>query len=266
MHSNSVRRSATFLLAALLVLFAATSPAQQPALPASAAHPAQTQLQPAAAEVAVLKAQLATMQSFTDGLLATVHWSLGGVVVVAGLLVGFGWFSTLRLHDREIAALRNELAASLSAQSRATREALEAAATTKLDELTKSAKEDLSRTSEEKIDALKASLSHLAATLENLQTRTSFAAFQSEAWYWEVRGIRGNELTQYINILGLAVHESNSLRISQSLKRIEELLTAGTQVMPATITGIVKLLDSLPPEQSIHAEALRTALRAAKTY
>jgi hypothetical protein len=236
-----------------------------PALAASTGQPV-AQQQSQATEVAVLKAQLATMQFFTDRLLATVYWSLGAVVVVAGLLIGFGWFSSLSVNERDIASLRSELAANQNALSATTRDALEAAIAVKISEMAVTSKEYVTKTSEDLMRPVQASVSRLTSSLERLQTSTDYTKYRSVAWYWEARGVKGNELTQYINILELAVQEGDSFEISESLKKIQELLNAGTKVMSSTITKLVALLDSLPKEQSIHAEALREVLRTTKTY
>lgn len=48
------------------------------------------------------------MRRSEDRLLSTVHWSLGTVATLAIGLAVFGWWSASRVHQRDIAALRDE--------------------------------------------------------------------------------------------------------------------------------------------------------------
>jgi hypothetical protein len=56
-----------------------------------------------------LEAQLETIKHANDQLLGTVHWTLGVVVTIAALLVGYNWFSTFKTFDREKATLKEEI-------------------------------------------------------------------------------------------------------------------------------------------------------------
>ena len=59
--------------------------------------------------IAELRAQNRLMRDYDQRLLATVYWTLGSVVLLGGLLVGFGWNANSRSYERDRAALRQEL-------------------------------------------------------------------------------------------------------------------------------------------------------------
>src|SRR6266581_4289412 len=56
-----------------------------------------------------LRAQLELMRSFQDSLLSTVYWSLGVLLVIVAVLVGFGWFANFRVYQRDLEGLKREL-------------------------------------------------------------------------------------------------------------------------------------------------------------
>lgn len=264
-----VLRRLSLTLMLLIALASTASIAQsekpKPAIGAEVVQP-QTLLKTSTDESIVLKAQLATMQGLTDGMLATVHWSLGTVVLVASLLVGFGWFNNAKAHERELTSLRTELQGMIIAKSAESRESLEVLVQANLKEavatessVAKAIFEQRDRVHQKKIQGLESSL-------HETSTKVELWKLKSDARYWEFRGVPANELDQHIRILEWAVSQENGLEISESIKKIQAFLAAGTKVMVSTITDISGILDMLPRDQAIHAEALRLTLKSAKTY
>ncbi len=82
--------------------------------PASSPIPPSSQPRGDTLQVAVLRAQLATMRDHNDQLLATVFWALGTVAGLAVLLVGYNWFTQSRAYERDQVALRQALTDALS--------------------------------------------------------------------------------------------------------------------------------------------------------
>lgn len=58
---------------------------------------------------AVLQAQLDVMRDYTKHLLSTVYWSLGVIVTIVVLLIGFGWFANFKVYERDKIALQQQL-------------------------------------------------------------------------------------------------------------------------------------------------------------
>jgi hypothetical protein len=230
---------------------------------AAANPPAQP---PAVSEVAVLKAQLATMQSFTDGLLATVYWSLGAVVVLTVFLIGFNWFSSARMHQRDIAAIRSELEGTISTQAATLRGDLEKLASEKLKEISSASADHARQTTSGMVAPIQSELGELSKSIRGLQTKLEFATLQSEAWYWHFKDVKSNEFRYYQQILSLAEREKDPVQIATCLKKLSNLLAEGTKIHIIDITSLKALLDRLPSEYAIQAETLQSALRTAKTY
>lgn len=219
----------------------------------------------AAQDLAVLRAQLETMRSFTDGLLATVHWSLGAVVVVASLLVGFGWFNSARLHDRDIQAVRSEVAALVSAQGATLRTDIERTMKEGVSEVASSADDAARRVVTSIVSPLKKDAQDHAKALAKLRVEFYYAKHRAEARYWEWQGVKGNEVTQYVEMLGLALRQEDAFEISVATKGIDVLLPEVDDLHSSTVTELVSLLDRMPPEYSIQAERIRANLRRIRT-
>lgn len=61
-------------------------------------------------EIALLRAQLETVQSYTDSLLATVYWSLGTIATVVVVILGVNIVSGFVVSGRQRESIKHELA------------------------------------------------------------------------------------------------------------------------------------------------------------
>jgi hypothetical protein len=62
-----------------------------------------------AQKVEILKREIDTMKHYHDSLLATVYWSLAGVLGLAFVLIGSSWYTNYKIHESEKAQLREEV-------------------------------------------------------------------------------------------------------------------------------------------------------------
>lgn len=58
-------------------------------------------------QIEVLKAQVEVMKSYQDNFLSTVYWSLGGVVSIVFILVGYSWLTNFKNQEKEIQLLKD---------------------------------------------------------------------------------------------------------------------------------------------------------------
>src|SRR6266566_7550202 len=97
-----------------------------------------------------LRAQLELTRSFQADLLSTVYWSLGVVLVIVVLLVGFGWFANFRVYQRDLEGLKRELETFVAKAIAEVTTRLQTDLTSALT----TGKKDLENASSAKIDAL----------------------------------------------------------------------------------------------------------------
>lgn len=90
-----------------------------------------------AQEIIILRVQLAEMQKFQEQILTTVYWSLGALGTVAALLVGFGWWTNLRVYERDKQSLERELRSILLDGVRQSKEEQQKSVVDQFDELRK---------------------------------------------------------------------------------------------------------------------------------
>jgi hypothetical protein len=123
---------ASAALSVALACVTATTFGGEPTRPLTTAASQSQQTQPAAApdsaqraeqnrfvisqgiEIELLKAQLSDARGFQSDLLSTVYWSLGVVVGIVALLVGYNWFTNFKIYEREKASLLEELKTQLA--------------------------------------------------------------------------------------------------------------------------------------------------------
>jgi hypothetical protein len=68
-------------------------------------------------QVKLLETQLAEVRKYQDAILATVYWALGGIFVVVGLLLGFGWFANFKVYERDKDSLKAEVLSNVAKAS-----------------------------------------------------------------------------------------------------------------------------------------------------
>ena len=67
-------------------------------------------------------------------------------------------------------------------------------------------------------------------------------------------------------MLKIAIQMKSEIRISGSLEGLQTLLVGGAPIFHTEISNIIQMLSTLDPKFSVHAEAMRNALKTAKTF
>ncbi len=143
-----------------------------------------------AEEIAVLKAQVGMMQDFNQHILATVYWSLGVVVLLGGLLVGFGWFTNYKIHERELASLQQELSNLIESKTNAFSEKFTRSSRSDIKQLTEQAEKATALELKQATTSIRDELKNFSRSI----SRLNYEAEKSEMRYWELRGSNGNVL------------------------------------------------------------------------
>lgn len=244
-----------------------SQPAVQPSQPATRAETRSSEppLQ-ATAEIAVLKAQLATTKDFTEAMLSTVYWSLGTVCGIVLVLFGFNLYSNFSLHERDKAAIRSELSASMGAEFAKLRRELETQMGDKLEKLDESLTEKALTTAEALVKPVKIESASVKSSLRSLQKELNLLTIRSEARYWESQDVPANVFSQYMNLLRWGNKEKDSFQVSEALQKLREMSTPDLEVHVSDVTDLNAILNELPAEYAIHTELLKTALRTVRTY
>lgn len=76
----------------------------------------QKNLETANTQIEVLKAQVDVMKSYQDNFLTTVYWSLGAVLGIVVLLIGYNWFTNFKNQEKELQSLKNHIEQELIAK------------------------------------------------------------------------------------------------------------------------------------------------------
>jgi len=203
------------------------------------------------------------MQTYTDRLLTTVYFSLGAVVVVAGLLVGFGWYTSFRVHERDLAAIRNELTAAQQNDIQRLRLELTTSTQQGLTEISARSEETARKSVTASLVPLQAKVNGLASTVSSLESRLARLTFQAESWYWEHAGVKENQLRFELELLRLAHREKDDVEIPTRLQNLQSIVESGASLYSVDVSDIVAIIDQLPSQFAVNAEGLRNALRTA---
>lgn len=249
-----MRRSDLLLLAFLI--FAADPISGQVPPDAGAVTRASTQIQsPAAPDstVVALRAQLVLMERYDQRLLATVYWSLGGVVTIAVLLIGFGWFANNRVYERDRAALSQEVSGTIDHRmSEIERNISDSFA---------SIREELQQISQSVVTA---ETSRITAQLQSVSHAVDDLRYEferEEANRWTAQGVYANALMSGSRMLEIAVASLGNFAIAEALEVMRAALKNGAEPDAQDAGDIHRVLENLPAEFAADVQNLKEALK-----
>ena len=254
------------------------------------AHPQGTAPRPLSGNpdsaVAVLHAQLEERRESDDRLLATVHWSLGTIAAVSILLLGFGWWTNFRVYERDKAALRQDLAASLTDSFAR----LQATNQDEFSRLRALAQEEMLRFHNDtraEVDALRRSIEPRFQTLRDevvsaidsklaahaLQSTSDIAGLkagliavsirnaEADLDKWAEKEVWDNAIMAALTLISLARQSNEDWRVTRALEAITRFVNAGGGADSFTYGDIIRRLDQLPESHSLDVSNIKRALQ-----
>src|SRR6266853_1195945 len=197
-----------------------------------------------------LRAQLELTRAFQADLLSTVYWSLGVLVLIVAVLVGFGWFANFRVYQRDLDALRRELEATVTKSIVEMRAALQAS----LAEQLTASKQELQQVLSAKIDGI---------ALDLLRLQVEFFQFEFDTRV-------GNKnytmaVTSALRLLGSAIDLKWDFFINLALTGIVDSINNGGRLTLTELQSATSLLMRLPDSYAVLRERARVALAKAPT-
>lgn len=205
-------------------------------------------LQPPAAEVtgevAALRAQLEVMRQYDQRLLETVYWALAVIVVIAALLVGFGWYANFRVYERDKAVMQQDLRNVMQAAIAEARQALAG-------DIRKVAEEAGSKVARE----LSGKIDRVAAELGGIQYEREMEV----ARRWE-KVIIDNALSHYIEAAEVALDRRVTipLALENALDGIVRVFEGGAHADSYYLRRLKPVLDRLPATHADSAKKIRS--------
>lgn len=180
----------------------------------------QKNLEAANTQIEVLKAQVEVMKSYQDNFLATVYWSLGGVITLAILLIGSNWFINIRNQDKEAELLQDKINNHLNE--------INTALTASFEEQKNEVNNNFSNESKKLRTEIEENILYKLATKERkLNHELSILkkdVLKIETDYWLRRGVYGNALRAQLNILISPIVLRTDLVVTYCFEDIEKIL------------------------------------------
>lgn len=149
-------------------------------------------------QIEILKNQINLITSYQDKLLSTVYWSLGGIITLTVLLIGFNWFINVRNQDKEIENLKNIIKNKIN-----------------------DAEFDLKKDVYSSLDTrIKTAVSLLERKVIYLEIDIS----EQKCEKWILKKVYANALREQSNILKLLSQINSNYRTSLAFEKITEIL------------------------------------------
>ena len=201
------------------------------------------------------------MRRTDDQLLETIYWSLGGLVTVSVILVGYSWFSSTRTHERDREALKQELRSlvreDISVAERKLREQAE--------QVLEQVREDAHREITQGLDVTRRTLSGTTDRLQHNVNRLRFDLLSSEAKQYEHRGVHSVALSRYMMIIELGQEMKWDWIVGKGLDGIKGVLRKGHVPDADDVRKLTVLLDKMPTDYAIEIESTKRLLAEARS-
>lgn len=253
----------------LAALLQATPPSQHS--PAVQHSPPERIVAPAPVQVdttlLVLRAQLAVMREYDQRLLDTIHWSLGGIVTAALVLVTAGWFANFRIYERDKLALQRELDESVKAREAILTQTVAAALDSAQGALASGLDERFVEVRKDTADRIRGEVLGLSGKLSELKQtvmRSKFELARLDIEKWERQGVPANvarACTGAVNAaLDVGVHH---YELGSILDTIIALMKSGTEIDAGDAHEMSRVLARLPEDYLPAKERIQAYLSRA---
>jgi len=216
-------------------------------------------------QIKLLESQLQSTREYQGHLLDTVYWALGGIFVLVGLLLGFGWFANFKVYERDKDSIRTELAAEISNTSRTMElelRKIESELHSSLDIKSKASSESLStqlKTQlEEALAPIKSSISSAEDRIFQLQLHQRKEQMENET-------SDSMALTKAVYVLELCVQKAMD-EIPDIINVILKKLEKGGKFTAREITNVNRIIDKLPTQYQALTDRLRAKLVASDIF
>ncbi|UUZ77731.1 hypothetical protein LP414_12135 [Polaromonas sp. P1(28)-13] len=201
--------SFAFTFALVGIATAARAPDKEISAAASLNTPAALQAQAREVELAVLKTQLEESRRFQDQILNTVWWALGSLATTAALLVGYGWYTSNRVHEHDKIALRQDL----QADARESELKLKAM----VDKGHEDAKSLVEKAVVQRTDGIQKSLRIELAVVNSELCTVQMKLKEAEREKWIQRGVSVNALSTSVELLEVALKAGRTYDVSGAI-------------------------------------------------
>ena len=177
-------------------------------------------------EIEVLKGQLDLMRQYDQRLLNTVYWSLGVVLILGSLLIGFNFFSNYKYYEKEKKAIKDELNLELlrlfNDYSNQKSKDFEQNKIQLSHDLEKNSKQLSEKISQDVTD-IDAKIDKLNVEINEKIMNINVVILENEAENLFTNRIFTTAISEYIQLITILLSfNKNSYRINRSLERILE--------------------------------------------
>jgi hypothetical protein len=195
-----------------------------------------------------IELQLQFMEKYDSRLISTVYWSLGTVVTIAILLVGFGWFANFRIHERDKSAMMQEINGQFA---------------TEKSDLEEYIRNEIEKTNKEIKDVINISV-EIKREFKNEMLTQKITLEKMESEQWEEKGVLANSLDCELRILNIVVGMDWSWRISNTVDRIEKLIASGAEIDADLTHSIDTILQKMPKKYDLLKGRLKAVIAPAR--
>lgn len=175
----------------------------------------------ASEEVAVLKGQLEVHKDYTQHLLSTVYWSLGGVLSITMLIAGFGWFANFKIYEKDREILARELQAKFEEAIAELKSGHDERVSAAIDEIPKLIENSIGN----KFDGVNHLLKSVRASSRKsiADLKCDIALLERKNWIRE--GVLANALSFDIEHLEAAITAESEFHIRKALENMRDALS-----------------------------------------
>lgn len=176
---------------------------------------AQTLLNTQQLEIMRLGEQLSVVREYNDDFIAVILWSLGVLLALTIVLLGFNWFQNSRAIKRELGSIKTELESSIALLKQELKHEID----TELENLEKLLDNKAEDTSQKAVDPLKRGL----GKLEHKVLMLEYDALEVEVKNWKSQSVLSNALRSSADLIECAIKIGWDWKLSNAIDLMNEV-------------------------------------------
>lgn len=221
----------------------------------------QTLLNTQQLEIIRLGEQLSVVREYNDDFIAVILWSLGVLLALTIVLLGFNWFQNSRAIKRELGSIKIELESAMALSKQELKHEIE----TELEELEELLDEKAEDTSQKAVAPLIRSLNMLKHKVLMLE----YDALEAEVKRWKSKSVLSNALRTSAELIACAIKIGWDWKLSNAIDLMNEVFDSidakgvkDSRIDAQDVVDTEAIVETCPSSHKSLRDALLARLRA----
>lgn len=221
----------------------------------------------------LLLREIEVMKQYDQDLLETVYWSLGALLTIAVLLIGFGWFANFKVYERDKESIRRDLNSFIQSEFKSIQNSVESKIKSEFESVESKISELSLSVFDENIKDVNGLIGNNSRNIDSIKTdivKFKYELLEIEAKSYQEKGSLTNAFRSQSRIIPIVLNTSYSWQVSFTLDKMQSLLVEMIEKKEVyldadDIHAVTKILDSIEDEHEITVRGIKELLAKSRS-